>query len=169
MVEEDVVRVTQVSTSTSPNPDTSKQHRSRISLTTNPATSEKRVSKKPRMTNVQVQTDFTTEYGTLADHLFKEKVMSLFVLYIYGQQTSVMSIDSVFFVFQEKEKRLAAEAAAKFDYFARVKETISVAPVEKLAKVGQYNDDEDYFEVISGVCSCHRVTTNKQNTHYLPT
>ena len=86
--------------------------------------------------------------------------MSLFVLYIYGQQTSVMSIDSVFFVFQEKEKRLAAEAAAKFDYFARVKETISVAPVEKLAKVGQYNDDEDYFEVISGVCSCHRVTTN---------
>ena len=77
MVEEDVVRVTQVSTSTSPNPDTSKQHRSRISLTTNPATSEKRVSKKPRMTNVQVQTDFTTEYGTLADHLFKEKVISV--------------------------------------------------------------------------------------------
>ena len=70
--------------------------------------------------------------------------------------------------FQEKEKRLAAEAAAKFDYFARVKESISVAPVEKLAKVGQYNDDEDYFEVISGVCSCHRVMNNiKQNTHYL--
>ena len=71
-----MVRVTQVSTSTSPNPDTSKQHRSRISLPTNPSTSEKRVSKKPRMTNVQVQTDFTSEYGTLADHLFKEKVRS---------------------------------------------------------------------------------------------
>ena len=72
----------------------------------------------------------------------------------------------VIFHTQEKEKRLAAEAAAKFDYFARVKESIAVAPVEKLATVGQYNDDEDYFEVISGVCSCHRVMNNKQNTHY---
>ena len=48
---------------------------------------------------------------------------------------------------QEKEKRKAAEAAAKFDYFARVKESIAVAPVEKLAQIGQYNDDEAYLEV----------------------
>ena len=62
---------------TRPIPDSSKTSRSRISLTTNPATTEKRVSKKPRVTNIQVQTDYTPEYGTLADHLYYERVSIL--------------------------------------------------------------------------------------------
>ena len=138
-----MIRVTQVSTSTSPNPDMSKQHRSRISLTTNPSTSERRISKKPRVTNVQVQTDFTTEFGTLSDHLYNEKVIATLLLYSLLTQSSKRTI-----LFQEKERRKAEEAAAKFDYFARVKNSIAAAPVEKLNKIGQYDDDdEDCFEV----------------------
>ena len=118
--EDDIIKVSLTSTSTSPNPDSAKQVRSRIARPTCPVEVEHRKSKKPRTIDVSLQTDLTEEFGTLADHLRAE---------------------------EEKHRRQAAEKAAKFDYFARVKKSIEAAPAESLAKLGKYDDDEDYYEI----------------------
>jgi hypothetical protein len=60
---------TVISRSTSPNKDVQKAFRTRVARTTDPIVVEHRRSRKPRTVDATCQTDVTTEYGTLEDHL----------------------------------------------------------------------------------------------------
>ena len=58
-----------VSRATSPQPDSSKQVRTRIAKTTEPISFEKRKSRHPRAYDVPCQTDPVPEFGLLSEYL----------------------------------------------------------------------------------------------------
>ena len=120
---EDDDRITVISCSTSPQPDPTKQVRTRIARSTEPITRVIRASRKRKTCNVSCQTDFSDEYGTLQDHLDKE-----------AGKTKVKIISS-----------------PSFDYFARVQKTMKDATSEKIYSdikaVEEVDDDDDYYEV----------------------
>ena len=60
---------TVISRSTSPNKDAQNAFRTRVARTTDPIVVEHRRSRKPRTVDASCQTDVTTEYGTLENHL----------------------------------------------------------------------------------------------------
>ena len=119
---EDVERVSVISCSTSPQPDVTKQVRTRIARSTEPAECERRRSRKARMYDASCQTDLLDEYGTLENHLKEEA---------------------------EKAK-VKVVTSPSFDYFSRVKQTLDEATNEKkysnLSNMTE-EDGDDYYEV----------------------
>merc|ERR1739848_865941 len=119
---EDVERIIIVSCSTSPQPDPSKQVRTRIACTTEPITREIRASRKLRTHTVLCQTDYLEEYGTLEEHLKSEL-----------EKTKIKIVPS-----------------ASFDYFAKVQQSLKDATNNQI--YSELNDtvnehDEDYYEI----------------------
>ena len=122
---EDVERITIVSCSTSPQPDPSKQVRTRIARSTEPIAREIRASRKLRTYNVECQTDFLEEFGTLEEHLKSE-------------------------LEKTKVKIVPIAKVASFDYFSRVQQSLKDASNNQVYsdlsdKVNE--DDVDYYEI----------------------
>ena len=121
---EDVTTISVISCSTSPNPDSTKQVRTRIARSTEPIIREIRTSRKKRTYTAACQTDYLDEFGTLKDHL-EEEAEKL-----------------------RQSKRIIPSAS--FDYFARVQQSLQDATSEKIYSEKVDNpqeEDEDYFEI----------------------
>ena len=121
---EDVEKITVISCSTSPQPDPTKQVRTRIARSTEPIIREIKASRKKRTYNISCQTEFLEEFGSLEEHLKREAEK-----------------------IREKNKIVPS---ASFDYFASVQKSLKKIGAEKIysAKTEvMKEDDEDYYEI----------------------